>query len=241
MSEPAPNVQKELATKPVRRYRSLIFQGYLLAAILAFALLALLASSSAYFPIDLVITKFFQAWHTAWLDLIMRAVSWLGYTPQILLVSLILILLLIALKLYREGAALLIDAMVLGAANNLVKIVVHRPRPRADLVTVVRELASYSFPSGHVMFYTGFFGFLFFLSFTHLKKSWLRSLLLLFFGSLVFLVGPSRIYLGEHWASDVLGAYLLGSLVLLGVIQTYRLWTSPSNENGSVDDGLSSG
>jgi undecaprenyl-diphosphatase len=87
---------------------------------------------------------------------------------------------------------------------------------------VIEVLTSYSFPSGHVMFYTGFFGFIWFLAFTLLKPSLTRNLLLIFFGSLVLLVGASRIYRGEHWASDVLGAYLLASLTLVVIIQIYR-------------------
>jgi undecaprenyl-diphosphatase len=76
------------------------------------------------------------------------------------------------------------------------------------------------------MFYTCFFGFIVFLAFTLLKPSWMRRLLLAFFGLLVLLVGFSRIYTGEHWASDVLGAYLLGSLLLVAMIQLYR-WGKP--------------
>jgi undecaprenyl-diphosphatase len=72
------------------------------------------------------------------------------------------------------------------------------------------------------MFYVGFFGFLWFLAFTLLKQSWRRTFLLIMYGSLILLVGVSRIYLGQHWASDVLGAYLLGSLTLVVIIQFYR-------------------
>jgi membrane-associated phospholipid phosphatase len=52
-----------------------------------------------------------------------------------------------------------------------------------------------------------------------LKPSIKRSLLLVLFGGLVVLIGASRIYLGQHWASDVLGAYLLGCLTLEAYIQ----------------------
>jgi undecaprenyl-diphosphatase len=72
------------------------------------------------------------------------------------------------------------------------------------------------------MFYVGFYGFLWFLAYTLLKRSWRRTLLLIFLGSLIGLIGFSRIYLGQHWPSDVLGAYLLGGLTLVAILQFYR-------------------
>ncbi len=72
------------------------------------------------------------------------------------------------------------------------------------------------------MYYTGFLGFMWFLTYTLLKASWKRTLLLIFFGGQVLLIGASRVYLGQHWASDVVGAYLLGSLALVVIILIYR-------------------
>jgi undecaprenyl-diphosphatase len=72
------------------------------------------------------------------------------------------------------------------------------------------------------MFYVSLFGFVWYAAYTMLKRSLIRSLLLVFFGVLISLVGISRIYLGQHWASDVLGAYLLGGLILLGMILFHR-------------------
>jgi undecaprenyl-diphosphatase len=90
------------------------------------------------------------------------------------------------------------------------------------LVHVVQQLNDPSFPSGHVLLYTAFFGFLLFLAYMLLKPSFSRTFLLVILGSLVALVGLSRIYLGNHWASDVTGAYLLGSLWLALSVAIYR-------------------
>ena len=110
--------------------------------------------------------------------------------------------------------------------GTLVKLVVYRPRPSADLVHVFGQLPSSGFPSGHVLEFTAFCGFLVFLVHTLLKPSWGRTTLLGFFALLLLLMGLSRIYQGQHWFSDVMGAYLLGSLWLALTIKLYR-WGKP--------------
>ena len=77
-----------------------------------------------------------------------------------------------------------------------------------------------------MLFFTAFFGFMMFLAYTLLKHSWWRTLLLVLLGAMVALIGLSRIYVGQHWASDVLAAYLLGSVWLAMSIFVYR-WGKP--------------
>jgi undecaprenyl-diphosphatase len=221
---------QEAAPRPVRRWRARLFQGGLLAALALFTALAVLSYSTAYFPFDLAITRGLQSLDSPWMEAFMRAISWPGYNPQTILIIAVGVVSLYALRLPREAAAAALAAIGSGLVNNLLKWIVARPRPAADLVEVFRQVAGFSFPSGHVMLYTAYFGFLFFLSFTLLKPSWKRSLLLLLFGGLVVLVGPSRIFLGNHWASDVFGAYLMGGLVLFFVIWMYRWKATPGEK-----------
>lgn len=214
--------KQETAPRAERSLRTILFQGYVIAAISAFLLLAFLARTTAYFAIDLSITKLFQARDYPVVDVLMRLISWPGFGPQSAVIVALLIFLLYIFGFYWEAMAALIVALSEGVLNFLVKVYVHRPRPEANLVHVFQNVSGFSFPSGHVMFYTAFFGFIFFLLYTLFRRSWLRTLLLIVFGGLVLLVGVSRIYLGEHWASDVLGGYLLGSLTLAVAVPFYR-------------------
>ena len=152
----------------------------------------------------------------------MRLISWPGFLPQSILITLLIAFVLYINRLRCESLTALLAALFSGVANELIKRLIARPRPSADVVDVFAVLDSYSFPSGHVMFYTILFGFVWYLTYTLLKPALVRSLLLGVLGTFILLVGVSRIYLGQHWTSDVLGAYLLGGIILTAVILLYQ-------------------
>jgi undecaprenyl-diphosphatase len=212
----------ESAPAPVRRYRAILFQGVLLLIAIAFGILTFLVKTTPSFAIDLQITRSIQLINFPYLSLLMSLISWAGFGPQVIIITGLIVLLIYVLGLQWEALTALIAALFSIAINVLVKDLIGRPRPAADLVNVVARLQDYSFPSGHVMYYLGFLGFIGFLVFSLLKPSLKRSLLLVIIGIPIVLIGVSRIYLGEHWASDVLGSYLLGSLTLVASIQFYR-------------------
>ena len=211
----------ESEPEPVRRYRALLFRGGLFLTVIAFGVLTFLVKTTPAFAIDLQITKAIQSLNFPLFGTFMSLVSWFGFVPQSMVIAGLLIILIIGFGLHWEAVITLISVVLSTTINLLVKNLVQRPRPAPGQITVFDTLNSYSFPSGHVMFYIGLFGFLGFLAFSLLKPSFKRGLLLVIFGSLVALIGVSRIYLGEHWASDVLGSYLLGSLLLVATIQIY--------------------
>jgi undecaprenyl-diphosphatase len=206
----------------VRSRRALSFQLYVIVSVIAFAGLAYLANLTPYTALDLKITQRLQSLDAAPVAGFMRLVSWPGFMPQAVLVVLLACLILLYLKFPQEARIVVLLGLFTNLLTLLIKLAVGRPRPPVGVVDVQAVLSSYSFPSGHVMFYSAFFGFLFFLSFTLLRPSWKRTSLLLLFGGLVLFIGPSRIYMGQHWTSDVLGAYLLGGLCLAAAILLYR-------------------
>lgn len=217
--------KKVIATRPTRRYRAAVFQVYVLAATAGFVILALAARTVPYFAIDLRVTKAIQSYHGPVIDNLMHGISWIGFMPQSLAVGLTPVMVLLFLGLRWEAMVTLVAASSV-AVSALVKAIVARPRPGIDLVDVVRELSTSSFPSGHVLSTTTLCGMLAFLTFTLLKPSKTRTVLCIFFVTLVLLMGPSRIYQGQHWFSDVMGAYLLGTVWLALAITLYR-WGKP--------------
>ena len=200
----------------------MLFQVTLLLVAGSFAALTFLVKTMPSFAIDLQISQFVQLINNPFFALFMGLISWPGFLPQSIIIAVLTVLLFYKLGLQWESLMMLFAATFSSGVNVLVKDLIQRPRPTAGMVNVISTLTSYSFPSRHVMFYLGYFGFVAFLVFSLLKPTLKRNLLLVLLCGLIILVGPSRIFLGQHWASDVLGAYLLGSLTLAVIIQFYR-------------------
>jgi undecaprenyl-diphosphatase len=197
--------------------------GRILIAVYAilFVLFGLLAWWVFYHPvlaIDVTITQEFQENQSPWLRYSMIAISFIGNVSLLSLGLIILVTVLLwIIDLRLEAVMVAAVSAVSSILNGLIKYIVARPRPTSNLVDVIQKAGGQSFPSGHVMAYVAFWGLLFSFGIILFKGNhWWRTALLSISGLFVVLVGPSRIYLGDHWASDVLGAYLIGG-VLLGI------------------------
>lgn len=212
---------KGIAPKHERHRRAGFFQVYAVIAASLFVALAVVAHTVPYFPADLAVTRGIQRIHDPVFNALMQAVSWPGFPPQVHVVCALVVVGLFACGLRWEAiAAGFAEVGIL--VGGLVKLLVFRPRPTADLVQVLREVGATSFPSGHVLLATTLGGFLAFLAYTLLRHSWLRTTIVTLLLASIPLMGASRIYLGHHWFSDVMGAYLLGSLWLALTIRFYR-------------------
>jgi membrane-associated phospholipid phosphatase len=170
--------------------------------------------------VDVLITHEVQR-HLAIVGQSMQGVSLLGNVPSLFRAMVCLTAVLFWVFRHRlEAVSILLVFELSIHVNTLMKMLVNRPRPTAMTVKVIELAGGTSFPSGHVMSYVAFWGWLFVLGFCVFKRKswWLRAVMLL---SVLFvvLVGPSRVYVGAHWTTDVLGAYLLeGGLLCLILI-----------------------
>lgn len=121
---------------------------------------------------------------------------------------------------YRDGHKDLAEAFIIAVAANglcgILKLYIHRTRPDTIYVTHMR-FKSYSFPSGHSFGSLVLYGLLIYLAFIHLPLA--AALVCAVFGTLlIFAIGLSRVYLGAHFPSDVLGGWILGSVSLFIII-----------------------
>lgn len=216
--------QKEIFVEKTTFFkRAFNFRTFLIATTLTFAILTLLAKQHKYFRFDLQITLFIQQYNPLWFELFMKFVSFIGDAiPVLILVTLLFIYGYLIGK--RKAPVMLIFSTIGGLAlSQIFKILVARPRPDPQLVNQMGHfIESDSFPSGHVLGALSLYGFLLYISYTQLKNSFLRKVLMGICLFAIFFMGLSRIYLGAHWFSDVLGAYLIGSVWLAFSIFFYH-------------------
>jgi undecaprenyl-diphosphatase len=224
------------APRGVFRWRSRVASAAVLAALVLFGLLAWLVSSGLTARSDLALTVDLQRAQSPPLTALMVMVSYPGYPPQSAIIVLAAAGLFVLAGYRREALFAVLAGVGVWLIGSALKQLVLRPRPEDSLVHVLGGAGGYSFPSGHVLFYVSFFGFLLYWSFAYLSQGWLRIGLIWLCGLLIALVGPSRVYLGQHWTSDVLAAYALGLAYLLVLIRLYgaaRLHAPPRRPAGS--------
>ena len=185
------------------------------------AALALSAHFEPYFPGDLPVTLLFQSIHSQPLVNAMKGISYVtgDWRGAILVIVSGIIFWRSLGKL--EGMALILSG-VISTINEAFKIVIGRPRPVADLVNVFVVETGKSFPSGHAFMAVVVLGMMAYLIITHQTKHYLKVLTASVFTVFILWVGASRIYLGAHWMSDVIGGYVIGSLFLALEIWLYQ-------------------
>jgi undecaprenyl-diphosphatase len=132
------------------------------------------------------------------------------------IIGLCLLLLILPQTRMTFGIPMSVGALVTMLMNSLIKHLVERPRP--EVVHLVTE-HGFSFPSGHSITSMFFYGFAIWLVWRYVDNQTARRILTVLLAIPMLLVGPTRIYLGVHFPTDVLGAWCLGFAAIVLFIE----------------------
>lgn len=196
---------------------------YALFAIL-FGFLGYFAHQWPYFTGDINVSLWFQG--ISFLKPLMQATSYVSSPlPAVIAVALVAG----GLWLWRKKLEAIFIALSTSSAaliSWLLKLLISRPRPSSELVTILERTSGSSFPSLHTTCALVFGGFLFYLAPRLIRQPVVSGVVRAIIAIVILLIGVSRIYLGAHWTSDVVGGLFLGGLILYPSISFYHNYVS---------------
>ena len=133
--------------------------------------------------------------------------------------SIATVILFLLIKNKKIGLSIISNIVIITILNQLLKRILQRPRPTEFRIV---EETGYSFPSGHSMVSMAFYGYLIYLIYRYIKNKYVKWTLITILSILICLIGISRIYLGVHYTSDVLGGFLLSISYLVVYISSIK-------------------
>lgn len=193
-----------------------IFVGVVLTSFSAlfFAKLSHTVLSEQRFFFDSLITQLVLSLRSAALTDVMIVISMIGSTGVV--IGSVIVLGYLVLTKHRKEAVIYSAMVLMGAGiNTLLKFIVQRPRP-GEFALVTET--NFSFPSGHSMDSFIFFLTIAYFAFHFTRSKTITTVVTIVSICLVLLIGLSRIYLGVHYPSDVLGGYVAGFIWFTTII-----------------------
>jgi membrane-associated phospholipid phosphatase len=199
---------------------------------LAFLVLASIAGASQPIAIDRAIAAWARHLESPVMDLTMRAMTFAGSFAAIAAFIASIALWMVRRGRWKLAVLLAGTASLAEGLNVLLKLFFQRARP--EVAFGIPIPASYSFPSGHAMVSVAAYGLATMVVITLRPR--LRACLIVAAPLWILLIGFSRVYLGVHWATDVLAGFAAGSLLLLaGGLAARRLSRNHNLAAGTPD------
>lgn len=158
--------------------------------------------------IDSSFYNFIISFKSKYTTLFFKGVTFLSSVLFMVVVSILLLL----VKKIKYRKLMLINIILDVILNTCLKYIFRRERPR-DIMMVIEN--GFSFPSGHTMLATIFYGFIIYLIYKSDKSRKFKYVSIILLSLLILLIGISRIYLGVHYTTDVLGGYLISISYLM--------------------------
>lgn len=140
---------------------------------------------------------------------LVKIITFFGSATWMIIFTIILFLI---IRKKKQNILLGANVCIVTIINQILKYIFKRARP-TDFIIVTET--GYSFPSGHSMVSMAFYGYLIYLIYKNIENKYLKWILIIILSILIILIGISRIYLGVHYASDVLGGFLLSIAYLI--------------------------
>ncbi|HVC75900.1 MAG TPA: phosphatase PAP2 family protein [Candidatus Micrarchaeaceae archaeon] len=204
LAEPKQAAAEVIAGRPGPTARRWLGPTALVVFIL-FAIDTFLVVQNDVLPFDLPIARLIQSLNLGPLVYPMRLINASAGIWQVLL-GLIGV---VALFIYERRAGwLMLIGSIASLFDNIIKLVISRQRPPADLVHVLSPTTGFSYPSGHAVFFT-WMAFMIAVSIAPRIRPALRPVLWICALIVIVLTCIARVWAGAHWPSDVLGGVLL--------------------------------
>jgi undecaprenyl-diphosphatase len=177
-------------------------------------ILSILVRLRATYKLDVAVTLALQRWSAPVAAFVMRWLTWLGNTRTVVILAIACAVIAAIAKDLRAGLFICVSLLAFPINVGLKKIF-SRERPGEKEVKIhPGPRWGFSYPSGHSMGSTAFYGFLAVLVSLHSSENPLRNWLTTPLVLLPPMIGISRIYMGAHWFSDVIGGIAGGSILV---------------------------
>ncbi|KMY51368.1 phosphatase PAP2 family protein [Peribacillus loiseleuriae] len=216
-------------------------KGHLLSAFLVslisligFSFMAVLISGQHIVQFDQSVISFIQGFESSALTSIMKLFTFIGSFTVMLIIFLMSLLVLYKVFKYRTELILFV-VVIIGTSvlNQVLKAIFHRARP--DFHRLI-EVSGYSFPSGHAMNAFAVYGILTFLLWRHLPTRLGRTVLMIISSLFIIMIGTSRIYLGVHYPSDIIGGYFASGFWLAIVIWFFQRYKEKQSKRKHLSE-----
>ncbi|RDW22316.1 phosphatase PAP2 family protein [Oceanobacillus arenosus] len=194
-----------------------------LVTLFGFSMMVIFVVSQRITSFDSTVIAFIQGFETSTLTSIMKFFTFIGSFSAMLVIVLVTTLFLYVVLKHRVEIILLWTVVFTTPILNwILKQSFHRARPELHRLI---DIGGYSFPSGHAMSAFAFYGILAFLLWRHIPNRSGRTILILFSSLFIILIGISRVYLGVHYPSDIIGGYFASGFwltIIVWVFQKYK-------------------
>jgi len=170
---------------------------------------------------DAAVRNAVHGWASPGLTFAMKGVTQLGFAPVFIAAGLLAVWRLAAAGRRRAAVFLAVSSLGGEALVQILKLLIHRPRPEAFFGYPVPP--NYSFPSGHATMACCLYGVLCAILAARLRSHFAKTLVWALAVALAASIGFSRVYLGVHYPSDVLGGYAVAAAWIAAVRAGYVL------------------